>query len=148
MFEGARQLLLGLGQSPEVLTQDGAGCSARFSAILTQFSIYTNVSAATPQGNVFCSGTPLGAPVTFGDRPYFQRALSTRGFAISAYVVGRVSGRPNIAVAHPAVDQTGRVRAVVVAGIGLGWRLDVDTHLGRGTTFVVTMPAVPATSPT
>lgn len=31
VFEGARQLLVGLEQSPAVLRQDGAACSSRFS---------------------------------------------------------------------------------------------------------------------
>lgn len=139
IFEGARQLLIGLGQAPDVLKQDGAACGALFAGILKQFSIYTNLVAATPQGDVFCSGTTHSAPVSVADRPYFQRALSTRGFVISEYLIGRLSGRPVIAVAHAAVDESDTVRAVVVAGIGLNWlnHLEADAQLPRDSTLTV-----------
>lgn len=139
IFEGARQLLIGLGQAPDVLTQNGAICSARFADILKQFSVYTALAAATPRGDVFCNGTPTSALVSFADRQYFQRALTTRGFAISEYLIGRVSGRPVIVVAHAAVDRSDTLRAVVVAGIGLNWlnHLAADAHLPKDSTLTV-----------
>jgi signal transduction histidine kinase len=139
VFEGARQLLIGLGQAPDVLARDGAACSAHLADILKQFSVYTALAVATPQGDVFCTGTPLSSPVSFKDRLYFQRALTTRGFAISEYLIGRISGRPVIAVAHAAVDKSNTVRAVVIAGIGLQWlnHLATDAHLPKDSTLTV-----------
>lgn len=56
IFEGARQLLIGLGQAPDVLKQDRATCSAQLAEILKQFSIYTTLAAATPQGTSLVAG--------------------------------------------------------------------------------------------
>ena len=77
--------------------------------------------------------------MSFADRPYSQRALSTRGFVISEYLIGRLSGRPVIAVAHAAADKSNTIRAVVVAGIGLTWlnRLAADAQLPRDSTLTV-----------
>ncbi|HET7874590.1 MAG TPA: cache domain-containing protein, partial [Methylomirabilota bacterium] len=139
VFEGARQLLLGLAQSPAVLRRDGSRCNALFSAVLAQFQGYTNISAATPDGAVFCSAVPLTAPVNFGDRPYFQQALKTRRFAVSSYVIGRITGKPNVAVAQVAVDGAGAVQAVVVAGLDTSWlnHLAADAQLPRGSALTV-----------
>ncbi len=139
VFDGARQLLTSLVRSPEILNQNKVACSARFSELLKRFPIYTNLSAATPDGAVFCSAPPLRAPVNVGDRSYFQRALKTRDFALSEYVIGRISGRPTIAVAYPAIDEAGRVRAVVATALGLDWlgRLTAEAQLPRGSTLTV-----------
>ncbi len=138
-FDGAHQLLTVLARFPAVLRQDPAACSRRLTEIREEFPIYTNLFAVRSDGDVFCSGLPLSTPLHLGDRAYFQGALKTRGFAVGEYAVGRSSGQPNIGVAHPAIDEAGTVRTVVVAGIGLGWlrRFTETVDLPRGSTVTV-----------
>jgi len=54
------------------------------------------------------------------DREYFQRALTTSAdVAMSGYLIGRISRKAPIVIAHPAVDARGTVSAVVVIGLDL-----------------------------
>ena len=119
--EGARQLLTGLARLPEVQRRDAAACSALFRDILGRFPLYTNLAAVTPSGDIFCSGVPLAGHVNVADRAYFRRALETREFTASEYLVARVSGKPAIALSYPALDASGAVNAVVIVGLDLGW---------------------------
>ncbi len=120
-IEGARQLLTSLVRLPEVQKLQANRTGAFFADILRQFPIYTNLGAAKPNGDLFASGLPLKAPLNIADRPYFQQLLKTRDFTISEYQIGRLSGKPNITIAYPAVDKSGAVQAVVFVGLSLDW---------------------------
>lgn len=118
-IENARSLLAAAAQFPEVQRLDPAGCSARMGDLLDQFPTITGISAVAPDGVQFCSGFDTVAQVDLSDRPYFQTALRDRSLAISGYIIGRRSGRPHLNFAYPAIDGTGKVRAIVVLGFSL-----------------------------
>jgi len=109
LIEGTRQLLVGLSQLAEVANHDGPRCSALFAEIRARFPAHTNLGAASPTGEIFCSALPMAGPVTIADRPYFRRAIDTRGFAVGSFLIGRVSGRPALPFGYPAIDRTGRL---------------------------------------
>jgi signal transduction histidine kinase len=120
-IEGARQLLITLARFPEVRKLQADSTGAFFADILRQFPIYTNLAAVKPNGDLFASGLPLKEPTNIADRPYFQQVLKARDFAISEYLIGRLSGKPNITIAYPAVDKSEAVQAVVFVGLSLDW---------------------------
>jgi HAMP domain-containing protein len=57
--------------------------------------------------------------VTIADRPYFQRALATRRFAVGDYLVGRITQKAALNMGYPVIDTAGKVRAVLFAALDL-----------------------------
>jgi len=139
LIETGHHLLVVLAALPEVRGDDPATCSALFADLLTRFPRHTNVVAARPNGEVFCSGLPLGGPVNFADRPYFRQTLETRDFAVSDYLIGRISGKPVVTLSYPSLDTSGAVRAVVSVAVGLDWlgQLAAESRLPPGSTMTV-----------
>src|SRR5436190_16710707 len=53
--EGARQLLVALGQLPAVRQKEGASCSELFETLDKQYPNYSGMAVADASGKVFCS---------------------------------------------------------------------------------------------
>ncbi|MBI2879355.1 MAG: response regulator [Candidatus Rokubacteria bacterium] len=139
VLEGARQLLVGLAHLPEVRERKGEACGPLFAALLPHYPLYANLGAIDPDGELFCSALPQDRPIHLADRAYFQRAVATRAFAVGDYQIGRATGRATINLGYPALDDEGRVRAVVFAALdlsGLG-RLGADASLPPGSVLTV-----------
>jgi signal transduction histidine kinase/CheY-like chemotaxis protein len=122
-----RHLLTALARLPEVRRLDGPACSALFADLLRRYRAYSNLIAIEPDGDVFCSAVPSPRPVNLADRPYFQRVLRTRDFVVGEYIIGRITGLPNMPLAYPALDESGRVVVVVFAALDLSWLNRVAT---------------------
>lgn len=116
--EGARYLLVGLAQLPEVRGGDRAACSARMRAAAAQFPELTGAGTIDPDGVSRCSALG-GEPVDLSDRPYFREAVEQKRFATSGYQIGRRTNRPSIVFAYPALDEDGAVLSVVVLAFSL-----------------------------
>jgi signal transduction histidine kinase/ActR/RegA family two-component response regulator len=128
--EGARQLLLTLGQLPAVRQQDAASCNAFFDNLQTQYANYAVLGAADTHGNVFCSSTSSGKFPSVARDEFFKRALSSDGLAVGNYWVDPVTGQKEIHFATRFTDKEGHAGGVVFAGLDLNWLVE---HLkGRG----------------
>jgi signal transduction histidine kinase/HAMP domain-containing protein len=121
LMEGIRQLLVAIARFPAVRDHDEVACSAFVADLQKQNPIYSQLGAALPNGDVFCSGVRSSQPLNCGDRPFFQEVLRTRDFVIGDYIIMRGSGKPGIAAVYPALDETGQVQAVVFAGVDMAW---------------------------
>jgi len=55
VVEGARQLLIGLAELPEVRQGNSAVCTDLFSHLLRQYPYYVNLGVIDSEGNVICS---------------------------------------------------------------------------------------------
>ncbi len=132
-------LLAGLAQLREVQRRDAAGCGRLFAELLREYSLYANLGAIRPDGELFCSAVPFEGRIRLGDRAYFRRAVATRQFAIGEYQIGRATRRATLNVAYPALDERGDLRAVVFAALDLAWlnRLVAGADLPPGSTFTV-----------
>lgn len=139
LIEGARQLLTALAQVPMVRGDNPAECNSLFSVLVKKYAGYTNLGVVTPAGNIFCSGLPLPGPVNVADRAWFRRALESRDLVIGDYIVGRVTGKATLGLGYPVLDEAGAVRAVLYAGLDLGWlnKIAAKTQLPTGTTLTV-----------
>ncbi len=139
LFEGARQLLIALAQVPVVRGDNPAECNSLFSVLVKKYASYTNLGVVTPAGDIFCSGLPLPGPVNVADRAWFRRALESRDLVIGDYIVGRVTGKATLGLGYPVLDEAGAVRAVLYAGLDLGWlnKIAAKTQLPAGTTLTV-----------
>lgn len=139
VVEGARQLLIGLSQLPEVRQEDSSVCSDLFSHLLRQYPYYVNLGTVDANGNIICSGLEAQVPVNLAHHAYIRRAFSTRNFSISGYQVEALTGTPMINFVFPVLDGPGPVRSAVFAALDLAWfrQLDLATQLPAGAELLV-----------
>jgi two-component system, cell cycle sensor histidine kinase and response regulator CckA len=116
-----RQLLMTLAHYPPVLNRDSVQCSAICADLLKGQTTYLNLGAYDPEGNTYCSGLPLSAPVSGADLPYFQRIIETGEFSGSDFRIGRITGKPTVHFGYPAIDQAGKLQAVTFVALDLSW---------------------------
>jgi steroid delta-isomerase-like uncharacterized protein len=139
LIDGTRQLLVVLARLPEVNGGDAASCRSLLAALLARYSLYANLGVIAPDGALVCSAVPTQGRVNLGDRPYFQRAVATRDFALGDYQTGRVTGKATLNCGYPVLDANGRVTAVVYAALDLTWfgRFAAQAQLPAGATLTL-----------
>jgi len=128
LIEGARQLLASLAMLPQVRGADTASCSALFSDLLSQYSLYANLGVASPQGDIFCSGLPFSGPVSAAHRTWFQRAVQTRAFTVGDYQIGTITRRATLNFGYPVLGAAGGLEAVVFSALDLEWLNQFAAH--------------------
>ena len=101
LIQNARHILFTLSKIPQVQQQDKAACSKIFADVMEQAEGFRALIAIKPNGDMFASSIPVTRPINYSDRPWFQRLLKTRDFVIGEYLIGRVTGKPLIVLAHP-----------------------------------------------
>lgn len=117
---GTRQMLSTLAGLPEVRALDVDKCTALFHELNTRNPLYSNVSLATPDGNLIASSTPfVPGTVNLADRKHFKDAIRTLAFSAGEYIVGRVSKVHSLNYTHPVLDPEGRLVGVVIAAFRL-----------------------------
>lgn len=122
LIDGSRHLLAVLAEIPAVRDQEAQACDQIVGRVAQAYPQYVGLGALKPNGDRFCGGNFAGAaPVNVADRPWFQQTLRTGNFTIGHYQIGRVSKRAALPLAYPARDESGKVRAVVLAVIDLEW---------------------------
>lgn len=121
LVEGARQLLIGLSDLPEVQARDANACRARFAAILREFPQYANLTAAAPNGDVFCAAIPPAGTLSVAHRPAFLAAIETGQVSISKHATARIQDKHLLLLSVPSLDEAGSLRAVVDAALDLSW---------------------------
>ena len=139
VIEVAGGFLSAVAQFPQVRKRDSQACTPLFANLLKQYRGYTNLAAADPNGNVFCSAQPSNGPVNFADRNWFRSAVQNRGLATGEYIIGRITGRAIIVLGYPAINASGQIEAVVSIALDLGWlnELAAKTRLPAATTLTV-----------
>ncbi|MBI4307856.1 MAG: PAS domain-containing protein [Chloroflexi bacterium] len=122
IIDDTRQLLMLLARVSSVRDAGSATCGAFLADVLKQHSDhYTVLFVASPNGDVVCSATPTQVGSNYSDRSYFQRVVQTGEFAIGDFQIGRVTNKPTMGLAYPVLDESGRVRRVLIVGLDLGW---------------------------
>ena len=121
VIDGTRQILADLAAIPEVRTGEPQRSRAIFSILTKLYSGYSSFLVLDPAGHILVSLPSAAHPVNFSDQPWFERALTTRAFALGDYQVGQVTGKRVVVAAWPVVDETGRVVSVLAAGLDVTW---------------------------
>jgi diguanylate cyclase (GGDEF)-like protein/PAS domain S-box-containing protein len=135
----ARQILFTLSQLSRIRDLDSGACSSILANVLKQSKGYTSFRAAKPDGEIFASAPPLKKPINISDRSYYQVIVQTNDITIGDYEIGRVSGRPGVAVAYPVFEGKDNLKAILIARLDLTWlRQFVDLAIFPSGT-VVTM---------
>ncbi|MPZ77666.1 MAG: GAF domain-containing protein [Deltaproteobacteria bacterium] len=119
LIDSTRHLLITLSRLTEIRKGDSQACNIQFSELLKEYPLYTNLAVANLNGDLICSARALSKPVNVADRAYFQQALQRNDFAIGEYQIGRVSGKANLILAHPILNDTRKINGVVFAGLDL-----------------------------
>jgi signal transduction histidine kinase len=118
--EGARQLLVGLGQLPAVKREQTEACDGIFASAKQNFVNYNLLGAADANGNIFCSSAPLSY-ASVADQPFFKRAMATDELAVGNYWKDPKTGQKMIHFAQRFLDPDGKVAGIVFAGLDLDW---------------------------
>lgn len=120
--EGARQLLVALGQLSSVKQLDSEQCDALFASAKANFKNYALLGAADAHGHIFCSSTPLAYSSVAG-QAFFKRAMAmpTDGLAVGNYWADPATNQKMIHFAQRFRGQDGEIAGVVFAGLDLDW---------------------------
>jgi diguanylate cyclase (GGDEF)-like protein len=100
---------------------DPSDCNRYLSSLADNIPWIRGLSVAGPDGRVRCSTRTQAIGLNFGDRSHFRKALQSRAFTLSDYLIGRLSGPPTIIATLPAVQEDGTIDGVVLAAINLEW---------------------------
>jgi len=125
--EGARQLIVALGQLSAVKTQQGPACDALFASAKANFKNYSLLGAADINGAIFCSSAPLSYS-SVAQQPFFKRAMAGDELAVGNYWVDPSTGQKMIHFAQRFRDEKGEVAGVVFAALDLDW---LSAHLSE-----------------
>jgi GAF domain-containing protein len=139
LFVSTKQLLVAISKLPYIREGDVEACRVLFTDLLSQYSSYTALSLAFPNGSVICSAPSVSTPINFADRPWFQRVLQSKDFVISEYVIGRISGKSIVVLAYPVLDKLKNIQAIIAIGIDLSWlnQIIAEAALPAGSAYTV-----------
>lgn len=116
-----------------------ATCSAFLARLHSGMPHYGVLVVADRDGDVWCSSLPSEQPLNISDRGYFRQVMSTGLPVTGEYQIGRVTGLPTLALAHPLRGDSGELDGLVVASIDLSrpTLLVEDLALPEGSTVTV-----------
>ena len=89
-----------------------------------------SMSIAGGNGRVQCSTLPAMVGLDLSDRAYLRKAVETRGFVFSDYLLARATKLPIMTAAYPVSAIAAGEDAIIVAGINLDWMSKVMDDLG------------------
>lgn len=139
MVGGARQLLSALARHPALSTGRREDCGALLAAILVENPRYSGLAAVDAKGDVYCAAPAVSGPLNLANRQWFAPLMQDGGFALGGLVIGRITGRPTLSVAHAISGPEGRPVGIVAAGLDaarLGEEL-ASTELPAGSSLVL-----------
>jgi len=119
LVDRSRGILVGLSRLESLRRLDGPGCSADLARLLAETPLYANVGGVKPDGDMFCSGTPLTRPLSLADRFHVRGALDRGSFTVGGYILSRTRGIGSFVFGHPVRDGSGKVVAAAVFSFDL-----------------------------
>ena len=125
VFAAARSHLVKLSRLGSVRTQNGPACDSDMAARLS--SRFTIIGATNRAGDIYCASEPLSANASLADRPYFRRAIATRGYAVGDFQIGRVAGAQSLGMGYPVRGADGTINGVAFSSLSVSW---LDRHVG------------------
>jgi PAS domain S-box-containing protein len=118
-FDGARQLLAGLANIPNIRDHDGTACAA-LKSIGRGLPMYDYVSLRRLDGSLEC--TSIESPLNARADPWLlEQAIASGDFAIGFYGRSLVSGTEVIRLSQSVTESDGRVSGTISAGLSLAW---------------------------
>jgi len=122
IVESTRETLARLSRDADVRNfADGDACNRTLARLRSLNAAYGVIGVIDPTGRTVCADTPAAIGKDLGDRDYFQRALRTRSFAVSGFLVGRTSKLNILIAAAPLGEAGGPVEGVLFLSLDLDW---------------------------
>lgn len=121
LIASTRQLFIALSQLPEIKTHKHLEVQTILVEILKLSPQYSNLFIADPSGIVWASAVPLTEAISVADRRYFQSALASGRLSSGEYHIARTTRKPTINLGYPLKDNSGKVTAVLCAGLSLDY---------------------------
>ncbi|HXE39342.1 MAG TPA: response regulator [Azonexus sp.] len=122
-----RQLLRIMAAADDMKNLDPASCTGLVSRLLQSAENISNLGAALPNGDVFCSARPSGRQINVADRSWFREARGAQDITHGEFVVGRISGQPGVVFGLPMRDAADQLRATLFIASDITW-FDRLTH--------------------
>ncbi len=110
-----------LARFPEITGDDVGACTRLLEQFYHTSGQFLGLSVASPDGTVRCLAAqrPVPVPWSSAGQLFFERASSTKAFAVGDVQMGQASGKPNLTVGLPVLDARGNVTAVIGAGLNI-----------------------------
>jgi signal transduction histidine kinase/ActR/RegA family two-component response regulator len=143
IFSGVQGLLSTIAMFPGVRDGDSVACRALLPNVLRDHPSYFNLFVTNVDGSSVCLGSNRPVKAAYASSPaWFTRAIQSRTTVIGDYQLSLTTGRPAVVLAHPIVDESGRVTRIVAAVIGLEQLTETfrAVKLPRGATLTLTDP--------
>jgi diguanylate cyclase (GGDEF)-like protein len=108
----------------------GRSCDMLRASMQVELPWIRSMSIVAGNGRVQCSTLPGLVGVDLSDRAYFKKAVETRDFVFSDYLLARAAKLPIMTAAYPVSAIAASEDAVIVAGINLDWMSKIMGDLG------------------
>lgn len=135
------EMLLGaLSEMSEFENPRQPRCDQVLSSVMGHLTYYTGIQYIEPDGFVSCGSLAGYGDLFVSDRYYHRAALANRQFTIGNFVVGRLTGKPVVALAYPLeAPGSPEVSGVLALYFDLGELANRAYELGmpRAATFTV-----------
>lgn len=117
ILQDTESLLGALSETTE-FRAPSAQCNRTLSAIMGHMNHYTAIQLIEPDGFVTCGSLAIDESLFVGDRYYHRAAMASGEFTVGEFVVGRLTSKPIVGLAHP-VEVDGETRGVLAAYLDL-----------------------------
>lgn len=124
-IEETHMLLAALALFPSVREWNGDACREIFSRLQRGYASVRELAAVDGNGRIFCSSISTGIREKLVGADNFERLLDTRDVTMSGYGFSAAYGCPVMVLAHPVLDASHTVRAIVYAAMDLSWVVQV-----------------------
>ena len=115
------QVLEMFGRANDLNDPDPQACSDLTKRLVTTFTNFATLGAATPDGEIFCSSRDHTQPVNVAERKWFNEAIRGDSLTKGQFLIGKISGKPGITFGKPLRNAKGELRAVLFAASGIAW---------------------------
>ncbi|MGC1778209.1 MAG: diguanylate cyclase [Xanthobacteraceae bacterium] len=113
------------------LPTDVSSCDRTLGEMASKIPWIRDVSIAGTDGRIACSTEPLAVGLNVSDRPHFQKAMHSREFELSNYLINHVNQVPSLVATYPVLAEDGSVKGVVLAVINLQWIGELSATAAR-----------------
>ncbi|WP_175426545.1 sensor domain-containing diguanylate cyclase [Azospirillum brasilense] len=138
IVEQARNVLQLLTLVPDVREASPERCSTLLKRATELYPWAAGFGVFNPDGNLLCSSNS-NRPANLAGRDYFQKALATRGFTVSNFLIGQNSKKPRVVTALPILDDDGSVSRMLVAGVDLSWLAELSAEIAHESGGIVSL---------
>ncbi len=139
LFEALRVFMGALAKAHEIDPSQPEQCGRFLSMYLGSYDMMANISAAYPDGKVFCSAQPEPKGVSFDDKSYFKAVLQTGDFQLGVEKASPALGKPVVVLVQPVLDDNKTLASILIAELDLTMLDETagDVHMPPNSTVVL-----------